>query len=137
MKLTLIALIAVCVMAGACGGDDSPSSPSFGESLSGTWAGTTTSATTGSKAFPFRLTLTHTGATINGTWAAASDFDSGGGTAAGTVNASTVALTLRSDQASQCVLNVTASVAGARMTGTYATVGCFQGEAGTLGLTKE
>ena len=101
----------------ACGGT-SPPSPST-PSLTGTWAGTTDDNLVGVE--QFRATISQSGSSLSGTWTGTTEANSlngNNGTLSGGVNGASVSLTLTPSPAI-CPFNVTATVSGNDVTGTY------------------
>ena len=128
-----VGLILGLAMVAACD-VDSPTSPSG--SLAGTWTGTVIDSLVGTGTI--RITISQSGSTISGTWASTfpDPADNNGGTASGTLSGSSLSATLTPSNPSSCPFNVTATVSGNRMTGTYAVFTCTIAVTGSLELTR-
>ena len=125
MKTSLVGAVSLllCTMLLGCGG--SPSSPSAAAAnLSGTWAGPLTSTLVGNGTV--QVTLNQSGSSLSGTWLSTfpDPSNNNSGSLSGTVNGSNVSATLTPSDPTNCPLNVTATVNGNVMTGTYAAFNC-------------
>jgi hypothetical protein len=118
-------VVLLLILASACGGGSSPSSPST-PSLTGTWVGT--------GFFPGAATiqLTQSGTSLTGSWVSTQTLppELGGGTSpgpsgtvSGSVNGPSVSMTFVVPVGATCPfpIIVTATVNGDQTTGTYAT----------------
>lgn len=133
MIRVVIALLFGAVSVG-CAGTESPTSPTSLD-VSGTWQGTLSA---GAERLAIRLSLLQNGQDVTGTWAAYETPEAGtGGPLGGRVNGATLSISLHENiPASQCRLDVTATVSGRRMVGTYATFNCPGSAGGSIELSK-
>ena len=128
----LLLVIALAPLA-ACDSDDNPMAPS--NPLTGTWTGTIDDNTGGMGTA--RVTLNQSGSTLTGTWATSLPGSDNGGSLTGSVNGSALSIVLDTSDPTSCPFNLTATVNGNRMTGTYAAFNCSIVVTGSLDLTKE
>lgn len=135
MMNTLRHALILVLCAGAVGcGDDAPTAPS-NSNVVGTWAGL---ATTPGEQTHLRLTLSPgAGDSVSGTWVWAVGGETIGGNLGGTVTGNSVTLSLRVNPIEQCRFDLTASVNGSRMTGSYAAVLCPGTGGGAVDLNKQ
>jgi hypothetical protein len=124
-------LLVVGLLCSAC--ENRPGGPSD-ISLTGTWTGTASGSLTSDGSV--QVNLTHTGSTISGTWAPIVQGGSGG-TVSGTINGSTVLLTLTPNNSAFCPVAVTATVTASQISGTYATINCSVSLTGTFDVTRQ
>lgn len=129
-----LVLVALCALTAACG-EGTPTTPS-NANVAGTWVG---NATVSGQSSQLRLTVAHTeGTEVSGTWAWTIGEDTAGGPLGGTVNQEAVSVTLRpANPIDQCRVNITATVAGTKMTGTYGGLTCPTNVAGAVDLTRQ
>jgi hypothetical protein len=101
--------------------------------VAGTWAGTLTDVGVGAGTLQF--VLTQSGSTLNGTYTSKFAIASVSltGTISGTLNGSTVTALLTPTNPAACQQNITATVSGSSMNGTY-TLACSSPEGGTFSL---
>jgi hypothetical protein len=133
-RIVLLALL--CGVASACGDGNDVTGPS-GTQVSGTWVGTITEAQSGSA--NLRMTLSQNDDTLTGTWSASGAGGSDGGSLAGRLSGGALTVTLEpfTYPSDQCRFNLTASVAGTRMTGTFAGLTCGFPVSGSVDVTKQ
>ncbi len=112
----------------ACG---SPTEPS----LSGTWRGTAQDNIGGSGTF--EVTLAQTGSNISGTWLIAFPSSDNGGSLSGTISGSSLSATLSPSNPNSCPFNLTATVSGTVLSGTYASFNCIIAITGSFSATKQ
>jgi hypothetical protein len=128
-------LVLVLISAAACWLPPGPS-PALVTTMDGTWAGTMTSdnlAAAGS----IRATISQANGLLSGTWASSNSNSTNGGMVSGSVNGSSVSVTLTPGLTSTCALTVTATVNGTQMTGTFDAVSCATVVKGSITLTKQ
>jgi hypothetical protein len=127
-------LLAVLMLTTAACGGDSGNSPS--DIIAGTWNGTITSNI--SSPGHVTTTLTRSGSRIGGTWSMSDgDGNSNSGSVDGTLSGSSLTLTLNPSDPTTCPFNVTATINGSSMSGTYAAFQCTVSLGGSLTLTKQ
>ena len=114
---------------------DSSTSPTPTD-LSGTWTGTLTDSRVGNGTA--RVTFSPSGTGLSGTWSSTfpDPSNNNSGTLSGSVNGSSVMITLTPSVPISCPFQVTATVAGNQMTGTYAAVNCSVPDSGSISLSK-
>lgn len=127
-------IASVCIGLVACGGSNT--SPS--DSLAGNWSGTVTSNVVGTG--NVALTLTHQGSKIGGTYATGfpSAVNNSAGSVSGTLNGSSVSITLTPGSPTACPYQVTATRNGAdAISGTYATFNCTAAIGGSFSVARK
>lgn len=125
-------IVTVFLFVAACGGGaTAPSAPSTA-SIAGTWSGTVTSNIEAG-AFPTRVTLAQTGSNLSGTWSSGAN----SGSLTGALNGSGVSMTMEPSDPRTCPFRMTATVAGSRMTGTYAAFNCTVAASGGITMTRQ
>ena len=127
MPLALVMAFSVS----ACG---SPTEPS----LSGTWRGTAQDNIGGSGTF--EVTLAQTSSNISGTWLIAFPSNpalDNGGSLSGTISGSSLSATLSPSNPNGCPFNLTATVSGTVLSGTYASFNCVIAITGSFNATKQ
>jgi len=138
MNPALLAVLALSVLASACGGTDSaPSNSNATTSYTGTWAGTATSPIAGTG--NIRVTMAQTNVNLSGTWSAtyANIQNNNSGTLSGSVTGVSITLVLLSSVPSSCPYNLTGTRSGNTITGTFATVNCSGSSSGPFSVTKQ
>ena len=118
----------------SCGLPVGPGSTST-NAMDGTWVGTTTD-NLGASA-NIRATMSQSGASLSGTWVSTNSSNTNGGMLSGSVNGSSLSVTLTPSIATACPLSVTATVNGSQLIGTYAGVSCTVAVKGSITLTKQ
>lgn len=131
MKLRCLPALALVALA-ACGG--SSTSPSGDIQVAGTWSG---SITRSNQTSPARITIAQSGAVVTGTWNASGPGGPDSGTMDGSVSGKAVSMVLRSSVPVNCPYNVTVTVSGKEMTGTYAAFQCSIVVSGSIALTRQ
>ena len=119
------AALGLCLVSARCGGD-SPTSPSAPVSLTGTWTGTLQSTISGTGTA--RVTFAQSGSSLAGTWSVAA-------TSVAAANGG-LSVTLSPSDPLTCPFQVTATVNGNRITGTYAAFNCTVALSGSISLTR-
>lgn len=130
----IVALGLTCALA-SCGGGGSPAAPSVTQ-VAGTWIGTISDAAVPGSG-PAQMTIAQSGTSLSGTWTATGPTSTGTGQFTGSINGASVSMTLTPSVPTFCPLTLNGTVAGARMTGTYATFNCSQPGGGAFTLTKQ
>jgi hypothetical protein len=131
-----VLLIAAAALLAACSAKSS-TAPANGD-IAGSWSGSITDGLLGSGTLS--LTLAQSGDSVTGTWSTtfSDTTHDTGGLVAGNVSGSTLSIQLRPLSPSTCQygpFDVTASVTGTSMSGTYSTVQCAAEDGGTLSAT--
>ena len=114
----------------------SPTSPSV-ISVAGTWVGTNTnSLSPGSR--PAQATIAQSGTNLSGTWSATTPGGTDSGPLSGSIAGNTLAISFFSAvPQGACHYEVSTTVSGNQMTGTWTTVSCVTPANGTITLTKQ
>jgi hypothetical protein len=128
-------VVLLLISAAACWLPPGPGSDTASASVDGTWVGTTSDNLLA--AGNIRATISQSGASLSGTWASTNSSNTNGGMLSGSVNGSSVSVTLTPSIATTCPLSVTATVNGSQMTGTYAAASCTVVVKGSITLTKQ
>jgi len=130
-------VVTLCALFGGCGGTDSPTAPGgLNEIVGGTWAGSVNDSI--SDPGTLRVTLSQEAAALTGSWAWVADGQSTGGWIGGSVNGKAISLSLHSgNPGTNCSVEVSATVASTKMSGTYAGINCPVSGAGRVDLTKQ
>ena len=125
-------LVGLCLAAAQC--DNAPSAPTH--FLSGVWTGTLQSSI--SDRATARLLITDVGSSLTGSWSvdATSVTGANGGRLFGTVVGSSVLIGLTSNDPLTCSFDVTATITGNTLTGTYDTFNCTAGLSGSISVTR-
>ena len=134
-RLVLCVCVIGAVAFSACDGH-SPTSPSS-TTVTGTWTGSIASTLSGPATA--RVTLAQSGSSITGTWFVTSDIDpsaANSGTLSGTIAGSALSLTLTPSDPRTCPFDLTATVSGNRLVGTYAAFNCTVAISGAIDLTR-
>lgn len=119
----------------SCGGSSGPTAPSVLQVV-GTWSGTITSNQVAGNG-PAQITISQSGSTLSGTWNATGPGGPDSGSMTGSVSGNAVTMTLQSSVPTNCPYNVTVTVNGSLMTGTYAAFNCTVAASGGISLTKQ
>jgi hypothetical protein len=127
-------VVLLLISAAACWLPPGPGSDTA-SSVAGTWVGTTSDNLVA--AGNLRATILQSGASLSGTWASTNSSNTSGGMLSGSVDGSSVSVTLTPNIATTCPLSVTATVNGSQMTGTYAAASCTVAVKGSITLTKQ
>jgi hypothetical protein len=133
-------LMALCALTVGCGDQSatssSPVGPSSATTISGTWSGLVANANGQNT---LRLSLSQDArAELSGTWMWTDGNGNMGGTLGGVARGNAIDVTLRPGDANvRCTVNVTATVSGSRMTGTYAGAMCPEQGGGSIDLSKQ
>lgn len=106
-------------------------------SVAGTWAGPMTDSRIGVGSI--QVTFAQSGTTLTGTWATTwpAAVNNANGTLAGSISGSTVTSRQTPSNSQTCPVDVTATVNGNQMTGSYVAVNCSENATGTFTLTKQ
>jgi hypothetical protein len=123
-------VLAVMVALLGCSGDE--------PALTGTWTGTITDNLAGVGSLLF--TISQTGNQLTGTWQSTfpDSTNNGGGTLSGTINDSSIALTLAAAQPRACSFTVAATRDNDHhFSGTYVALNCTRVENGTLEVNRQ
>jgi hypothetical protein len=129
--LRLLGVLA-CVLGlalGGCGGDDDE------DNLSGTFRGTIQDSLAGTGTLT--VTLVQNDSTVTGTFQTSFPEGNGGGSLSGTGDGDTFTLVLTPSQPFGCPLNVTGTIDGDAIQGTYAAFNCNVVETGSFTLTRQ
>ena len=126
-----LVLLSLCLVAAQC--TDSPTSPSA--SLTGTWTGTIQDSLVG--AGTARVTLAQSGSSLSGTWSFTAGADTNSGSLSGSVTGSSLSAMLTPSVPTSCPFQVTATINGNTISGTYAAVNCTVPISGSLSLTRQ
>jgi hypothetical protein len=113
------------------GGGSSPTSTPSAPTLAGTYVGTAQDSARGTGSLT--IALTHSGSYVTGTWRGA---EIGWRALNGTTDGSLVNATLLPSVPTACPYNLTASVSGNRMTGTYVSFNCAFPVTGAVDVTR-
>ena len=127
-------VVLLLISALSCGLPVGPGSTST-NAMDGTWVGTTTD-NLGASA-NIRATISQSGASLSGTWVSTNSSNTNGGMLSGSVNGSSLSVTLTPSITTACPLSVTAMVNGSQMIGTYAGVSCTVAVKGSITMTKQ
>ena len=138
----VVAVLAVVILALGCRAKN-PAAP--GGTLTGTWSGAVVDPVSGTGTMT--LTMIQTGAGVGGTWSTSLESNPSmkGGSAGGSTAGSLASLFLTPTTSIVCesgmtlsgTLNVTATLAGNRLTGTYLVLTCNSATSGTIDLTRQ
>ena len=132
--IAIAAVLGLCLVSARCGGD-SPTSPSAPVSLTGTWTGTIQDSLVG--AGTARVTIAQSGSSLTGTWSFTAGGDTNSGSLSGSVTGSSLSVTLTPSVPTSCPFQVTATVSGNTITGTYAAFNCTVAISGSINLTRQ
>ena len=129
MGMVLVMCIGFIGCGGGGGGDDVNVSGTFRGTIQDSVAGTGTAT----------VTLAQDGSDLTGTFQTtfANPSNNGSGSVRGSVNGNTITLQTAPSVPTACPFNVTATVQGGQVTGTYAAFNCTVAASGTLTLTKQ
>ena len=119
--------VGVAVLPDRGGSASPPSAPT----LAGTYVGTAQDSAGGTGSVT--IALTHSGSYVTGTWRGAEPWWRA---LNGTVNGSAINATLLPSVPNACPYNLSATVAGNRITGTYTSFNCAIGVTGAVDVTK-
>jgi hypothetical protein len=104
--------------------------------LAGNWSGQLASSIAGTG--NVAASLTQDGSKVGGTWSStfANPSNNNSGTVKGSISGSSVSLTLTSGNAFACGSQVTSTLSGNTLAGTYTTVNCSVADGGVFQLSK-
>ncbi len=127
------AIVSVLVLIGLTAGcsSSSPTAPSE-ISVAGNWSGTLSDSLAGTGRLAF--TFAQSAAALSGTWSTtySNPGYNNGGSLSGSVSGSSVTLTLTPSVPTYCPYNVTGTLSGSTLSGTYAAFNCTVAVSGTF-----
>lgn len=126
--LVILACVLGLVLVGCGGGDDE-------DNVAGNYRGTIQDSLAGTGTIT--ATLAQNGNAVTGTFQTSFPDGQGGGSVSGSRSGNALTLTVTPPQPLACPLNVTATVAGDEIRGTYAALNCPVVDTGSFTLTRQ
>ena len=84
-----------------------------------------------------RVTVAQNGSSLTGTWSISAAVQTNSGSLSGSVTGSSLSITLTPSVPTSCPYQLTATVTGNTITGTYASFNCTVAVSGSLTVTRQ